>query len=288
MPPRPTLAWTLLLAALGSVLPADAPKAQRLLDWRGGASAPTSAPSTPPPRLTLRRDGAALLAEVGNPLAGPVQVRLLAPNAAVRAVPALPVAARLAAYQRQVLARLYPDDAAPEQRVDVALELVPGDPRGRADDVVYRLPFDAPARVDQGFEGRFSHHDDANRYALDFALAAGTPVLAARAGVVMELQRGVTAHGASADAGGGNLVRVLHADGSMAVYAHLSAQGLAVVPGQQVAAGQLLGHSGNSGFSTAPHLHFAVQLNRGLHLASVPFRMAGPLGELRFPRAEAP
>src|SRR5690606_150933 len=82
--------------------------------------------------------------------------------------------------------------------------------------------------------------------------------------------------------GRANYVRILHADGTMALYAHLKPEGVLVRVGQRVRQGQQIALSGNTGFSTAPHLHFVVQANRGMRLESVPFRMYGALGELKF------
>jgi murein DD-endopeptidase MepM/ murein hydrolase activator NlpD len=61
----------------------------------------------------------------------------------------------------------------------------------------------------------------------------------------------------------------------MALYAHLAAGGVLVRVGEHVEAGQHIGLSGNTGYSTAPHLHFAVQVNRSLELQSIRFRMRG-------------
>jgi murein DD-endopeptidase MepM/ murein hydrolase activator NlpD len=83
-------------------------------------------------------------------------------------------------------------------------------------------------------------------------------------------------------AGRANLIRVLHDDGTMAMYAHLKADGVLVRPGQRVQAGDVIGLSGNTGFTSGPHLHFAVQANRDMRLVSIPFRMFGPQGILRF------
>ena len=77
--------------------------------------------------------------------------------------------------------------------------------------------------------------------------------------------------------GRANFVRILHDDGTMALYAHLKTDGVLVRVGQQVQAGQQIGLSGNTGFTTGPHLHFAVQVNRGMRLISIPFRMRGML-----------
>ncbi|WP_333623630.1 M23 family metallopeptidase, partial [Stenotrophomonas indicatrix] len=144
----------------------------------------------------------------------------------------------------------------------------------------------AQLRVDQAPQGRFSHDDEENRDAIDFALPEATQVLAAREGTVMQVQDGFRGNGLDRerDAGRANFVRILHSDGSMAMYAHLQAGGMRVRPGQAVQAGQPIGLSGNSGYSTAPHLHFVVQLNRGMGLRSVPVRILAPQGELHFAR----
>jgi len=109
-------------------------------------------------------------------------------------------------------------------------------------------------------------------------------VLAARAGVVMQVESDFDKAGLNREKYGGraNFVRILHDDGTMALYAHLKPEGVMVRVGQRVQAGQQIGLSGNTGFTTGPHLHFAIQVNRGMRLESIPFRMLGPRGALRF------
>jgi murein DD-endopeptidase MepM/ murein hydrolase activator NlpD len=64
----------------------------------------------------------------------------------------------------------------------------------------------------------------------------------------------------------------------MALYVHLNWNTIRVVPGQRVRRGEYLADSGNTGFSSGPHLHFVVQRNRGGALESVPVEFAGPRG----------
>lgn len=159
---------------------------------------------------------------------------------------------------------------------DIELQAVPGKPSA-AQLRDYRKPFSdyADWRISQGFHGRASHDDALNAYAIDFALLLGTPVRAARSGVVMEVIDGHPDRGGQrrSDLDNANLVRLLHEDGSMAVYGHLLQDSVTVKPGQWVPAGAVIAQSGNSGYSHGPHLHFAVQINTGMQLKSVPFRM---------------
>ena len=61
--------------------------------------------------------------------------------------------------------------------------------------------------------------------------------------------------------GYGNLVVVDHGGGVSTAYGHNTS--VAVGVGQQVAQGQLIAYSGNTGHSTGPHVHFEVRINGG-------------------------
>jgi murein DD-endopeptidase MepM/ murein hydrolase activator NlpD len=123
------------------------------------------------------------------------------------------------------------------------------------EDSPYRLPFPdgRPHLCAQGNRGVFTHRGDLE-YAYDFAMPVGSPVHAARAGEVIEVD-------VSHDGIGnyrGNQIRIRHDDGSVAVYAHLQHRGSSVAQGDRVAQGQRIGSSGTTGRSVYPHLHFQV------------------------------
>ena len=86
---------------------------------------------------------------------------------------------------------------------------------------------------------------------MDFKTDIGTPVVAPKAGTVTRVNWNHRANG--------NCIEVRFADGTLAKFLHL--EEVSVRPNQHVGAGHVLGLTGNTGRSTAPHLHY--QLNRG-------------------------
>ena len=213
-----------------------------------------------------------------NRMRGPVTITVgLRDSSNVVTEPRLPATIELpAAGRRSVLVGPFDPDAG--WRYSIEMSAVPGplDPDVKSGHH-YRVPLapDQAVRIGQGFGGGFSHDMPHSRYAVDFALPVGTTVRAARAGTVMDIERYFHRAGRDPERDGprANYVRILHDDGSMAVYAHLDYNAVLVRPGEHVEVGQELGRSGNTGFSTGPHLHFAVQVNRGMQLVSIPFRM---------------
>lgn len=242
-----------------------------------------------PVRLRLREQQGAYLAYADNALAGPVEVRLsLGRSRNVRGEPELPARATVPAQGDALVARIVGIDPTQDGDFELRLDAVPGRPGATPRDVEYLFPLRTrKLRVEQGYGGRYSHNDEQNFHAVDFAAPIGTPVLAARDGVVMQVENDFDQAGLNREKLGGraNFVRIVHDDGSMALYAHLREGGVRVRVGQRVRAGQAIGESGNTGFTSGPHLHFAVQVNRGMRLVSVPFRMFGPGGILRFGEA---
>ncbi|GAB2495851.1 M23 family metallopeptidase [Arenimonas alkanexedens] len=254
---------------------------RRWLAWALlGVSAAAGADDSPA-ELVIERRGQDVIAYAVNRLSGPVEIELNALELVDMANDAaLPLRQVLPARARVRLVRLSAQSA--NARQSLRMDATPGPPGQVARDVVYSLPVDEQRfELGQGFHGGFSHQDRANRYAIDLIVADGTPVLAARAGVVMQAEGNFSEGGTDATlANRANLIRVLHDDGSMALYAHLQPGGVLVRAGDAVSLGQVIGRSGSTGYSSGPHLHFAVQVNAGLALASIPFRMVGPAGFL--------
>ena len=181
----------------------------------------------------------------------------------------------------QLLA-ISPMDSRQSWSYQLSHRAVPGDPAARHDSrALYLPPFPAGSSflIGQAFDGEFSHQKPHARYAVDITMPEGTPVRAARDGVVMDVEQDFYESGLNLPRYGprANSVRILHADGTMAIYAHLRFEAVRVRPGDVVLAGDVIAESGATGYASGPHLHFAVQRNAGMELVSVPikFRAAG-------------
>ena len=101
--------------------------------------------------------------------------------------------------------------------------------------------FPCEGKITQGLHGVL-------RNAVDIANAYGVPVVAAAGGTIQRT---------GAIAVGGKRITILHPNGVVTYYGHLSS--ILVSPGQIVTAGEIIGYMGQTGFATGPHLHFEVR-----------------------------
>ena len=129
---------------------------------------------------------------------------------------------------------------------------------------VYWLPYEAGKahRVVQGYFSRYSHK---NRAAIDFKMKQGTAVHAARDGIVVRMIENFDKGGLKKEYRQfANLIVIQHSDGSRAGYWHLQKNGALVNLGDTIKKGQLVGLSGNTGYTAFPHLHF-IAWKSGAH-----------------------
>lgn len=123
---------------------------------------------------------------------------------------------------------------------------------------VYELPFKKGTKhyLIQGYKSCWSHK---NQYALDFVMKKGTIITAARKGIITYIKQDGTKHGILPKfADQGNYIAITHNDGTIAEYWHIQRNGALVHLGDTVEIGQIIGLSGNTGYSAMPHLHFEV------------------------------
>lgn len=143
----------------------------------------------------------------------------------------------------------------------------------------YRAPFAIATNfpVTQAFPNVATHTTRDSHYAIDVAMPIGTDIFAARGGVVFDVATSNFRGGLDPvrDGPAANVIRILHDDGTYAIYAHLNTNTIRVRPGDRVQRGQYIADSGNTGFSSGPHLHFAVVRNSGMQIESVPVAFLG-------------
>lgn len=98
-----------------------------------------------------------------------------------------------------------------------------------------------------------------NQLAYDFETPVGTPVIAARSGVVRKVRSDLPDDGKPPESGQHNHIMIEHDDGTVAFYAHLKQNSILVAVGDRVSQGQPIAAGGNSGNTLGmPHLHFGV------------------------------
>jgi murein DD-endopeptidase MepM/ murein hydrolase activator NlpD len=154
----------------------------------------------------------------------------------------------------------------------------------------YRLPYGEQVSypVIQSYGAHLSHRG-VEQYTVDFGMPVGTPVHAAREGVVALTEDSHDAGCAHEECGRlANFVVVLHSDGTTGEYFHLQRGSVQVRVGEHVARGALLAFSGNTGYTTVPHLHFGVyRTEQGGRTQSLQVSFVTREGLIREPREGA-
>ncbi|MDP3955727.1 MAG: peptidoglycan DD-metalloendopeptidase family protein [bacterium] len=133
------------------------------------------------------------------------------------------------------------------------------DPSKLPEDGVLSWPLDGKITVTQHFGDTSYSKKNTGLYngnghrGIDLRAAVGTPLKASASGIIIGVgDTDLNCRGASY----GRWVLIKHTNGLATLYAHMDL--IKAVAGQSVDRGQLIGYSGNTGFTTGPHLHFSV------------------------------
>lgn len=232
------------------------------------------------PRITLRQEGSPdnPVYTLHNKFWGPAEVEMRLSDAVnVLTEPPLPARFVLSAQSEETVLGIGALDRHRPFSYKLHYRWAPGKPNPLpTSGIVVHPPFAKGGQfvISQGFNGKNTHSGPDSQYAVDIVMPVGTPVLAARDGTVMDVEEDFDSGGVDLEryAEKANRVLILHEDGTMAVYAHIDLASVNVRPGLHVKAGRQIARSGNTGFTTGPHLHFAIQQNIGLEIVSLPFK----------------
>ncbi len=171
--------------------------------------------------------------------------------------------------------------AQPDESMSYAYKFAftPGDPAAQhLPPGPYLPPFQKGQRfrVGNGFNSEAVQQDPYNAYGVSILMPPGTQICAARAGILTEIGeqsfRRQTAEGITEERT--ELIRILHDDGTMSVYANLQPGSVPFSPGTRISAGQGIAVLGNLSLSGAFSLFFIIQKNAGMKTVSLPFVFA--------------
>jgi murein DD-endopeptidase MepM/ murein hydrolase activator NlpD len=130
------------------------------------------------------------------------------------------------------------------------------------DDYNYSLPFQKGLRfkIHQGYNGDFSHQ---NENSLDFSMPIGTQIVAVRDGIVVKVVKNNNRNCAEKKcAEFNNYLLLYHSDGTFSKYLHFKFNGISVKEGDFVKENDVIGSSGNVGWTNGPHLHLMIFIQR--------------------------
>ncbi len=130
---------------------------------------------------------------------------------------------------------------------------------------VYSLPLRKSKITEFGARGFSPAHEGNLNNSIDLIAPEGTEVYAMASGTVVEARDSSNVHGMSTKYWDkGNYIEILHRLGEYSWYEHLKFRGVVVKVGDKVKRGELIGYSGNTGFTYEPHLH--IQVNRYINM----------------------
>lgn len=204
--------------------------------------------------------GDSILLKADNDFAIPLSLKLNLDLKNLEGVPSTEVLAVLEPKSSgQIVARLSKIDSGADYRLIYNWRIILGDVSKIPDQqFLYSYPVSDLQfhKISQGPGGEFSHQ---NSFAYDFAMPVGSPVIAARDGIIAFVDVSSDTGGPSPDmVDKANVMSILHIDGTIANYVHLNKNGSFVKEGDKVNKGQIIALSGNTGYTTGAHLHFEV------------------------------
>lgn len=125
-------------------------------------------------------------------------------------------------------------------------------PIAAANETANWVPFTGSHSISRTFQ----HYGGHSTPGIDFRTPVGTPIHAAGPGLVVGIEEDCRPGARWCSGRRGNYVEIAHPAGRHSRYLHLRPRGVSVALGQEVARGQVIGYSGNTGDSTGPHLHY--------------------------------